>query len=162
MVDLGVIQGKAKIFVEVCRGSVGGQTVAMKALVSQFHALDITQLNRGGWLLPSTTYDWVWRTGKGAHIVTVTIAVGDSAVELSFPIESIRVRQRVSLAYSAGPHGGKRPWFACPQCQRRVGVLYHSPSRPFFCRRCYGLAYPSQYQTRDRSYGRQHRMISQD
>lgn len=86
----------------------------MKALVTQFHALNVTQLNRGGWLYPNTTYEWVWRTGKGAHVVTVTIAVRESGLELSFPIESTRVLQRVSLAYSAGPHGGKRPLVYLP------------------------------------------------
>ncbi|MDF0649993.1 MAG: hypothetical protein CV081_05280 [Nitrospira sp. LK265] len=132
----------------------------MKALVTEFHALDITQLNRG-WLHPNTTFDWVWRTNKGAQIATVKITVLESAVELWFPIESTRAIQPVSLIYSAGPQGGKRPWFACPQCERRVGILYHVPSRPFFCRRCCDLAYPSQYQARNRSYGRRFRGITQ-
>ncbi len=131
----------------------------MKALVSQFHALNVTQLNRGGWLYPNTTYEWVWRTNKGTSIEAVKVTALESAVELSIPLGLTRMLQRVSLIYSAGPHGGKRPWFACPQCQRRVGILYHAPSLPFFCRRCCNLAYPSQYQSRERSHGRRHRMV---
>lgn len=131
----------------------------MKALVTQFHALNVTQLNRGGWLYPNTTYEWVWRTNKGSSIEAVQITALESAVELSIPVESTRMLQRVSLIYSTGPHGGKRPWFTCPQCQRRVGILYHAPFHPFFCRRCCNLAYPSQYQSRDQSYDRRHRMV---
>lgn len=131
----------------------------MKALVTQFHALNVTQLNRGGWLYPNTTYEWVWRTNKGSSIEAVKITALESAVELSIPVESTRMLQRVALIYSTGPHGGKRPWFTCPRCQRRVGILYHAPFRPFFCRRCCNLAYPSQYQSRDQSYGRRHRMV---
>ncbi len=131
----------------------------MKHLVTQFHALNITQLSRG-WLHPFTNYDWVWRTCKGTQIAVVTITVLESAMELSFPIASTRALQRVPLVYSSGPHGGKRPWFACPRCLRRVGILYHVPSRPFFCRRCSDLAYPSQYQSRNRSYGRRYRSIT--
>ena len=71
-----------------------------------------------------------------------------------------RLHQKVQLTYSLGPRGGKRPWFVCPTCRRRVGLLYHAEGLPFRCRTCYGLAYPSQYQSRDQSYGRQARMVS--
>ena len=38
--------------------------------------------------------------------------------------------------------------------------LYHADGLPFRCRTCRKLAYPSQYQSRDQSYGRQPRMVS--
>jgi hypothetical protein len=43
------------------------------------------------------------------------------------------------------PHfGGKRAWFACPQCGRRVGMLYQPlAGDPWACRRCHALAYRS-------------------
>ena len=66
----------------------------MKALVTQFHALNVTQLNRGGWLYPNTTYEWVWRTNKGSSIATVQITALKSAVELSILVESTRMLQR--------------------------------------------------------------------
>ena len=58
----------------------------MKRLVSEFHALDINELARGGWLDPFSTYDWVWRTNKGAHQTTVTITVLTDALQLLFPM----------------------------------------------------------------------------
>ncbi|HSL01951.1 MAG TPA: hypothetical protein VK901_00250 [Nitrospiraceae bacterium] len=133
----------------------------MKSLVTQYHALDIKELARGGYLYPFSTYDWVWRTNKGAQQTTVTITVLTDALQLVFPMYGVEsARQDVRLTYSLGPRGGKRPWFACPTCRRRVGVLCHASGLPFRCRICCKLAYPSQYQSRDQSYGRQLRMVS--
>ncbi len=43
--------------------------------------------------------------------------------------------------------GGERYWFLCPFCGDRVGVLYLG-GKKFGCRRCYNLAYKSQYAPR--------------
>lgn len=40
-------------------------------------------------------------------------------------------------------YGGSRRWYLCPDCQRRVAILYGAEKR-FLCRHCYGLAYTSQ------------------
>jgi len=133
----------------------------MKFLVTQYQALNINDLARGGWLYPFSKYDWVWRTNKGAHQTTVAITVVTDALELVFAMYGIAgIHQKVSLTYSFGPRGGKRPWFVCPTCPRRVSVLYHATGLPFRCRICCKLAYPSQYQSRDQSYGRQARIVS--
>lgn len=133
----------------------------MKALVTQYHALNILDLARGGYLYPFSRYDWVWRTNKGAHQTTVTITVVTDALQLLFSMCGVEnVLQRVQLTNSVGPRGGKRPWFVCPTCPRRVGVLYHANGLPFRCRTCYGLTYPSQHPSRNQSYGRQARMVS--
>lgn len=39
-------------------------------------------------------------------------------------------------------YGGTRPWFQCPQCNGRVGVLYCWGR--FACRKCFRLCYSSQ------------------
>lgn len=132
----------------------------MKQLVSGFHALDIKVLARRGYLYPFSKYDWVWRTDKGTQQTSIAVAVIQDSLQVVFPMGAQRVHQTIQLTYSLGPQGGKRPWFACPTCQRRVGVLYHADGLPFRCRTCCDLAYPSQYQSRDQSYGRQLRGIS--
>jgi hypothetical protein len=133
----------------------------MKGLVTQNHALNINDLARGGWLHPFSRYDWVRRTNKGTRQTTVTITVLMDALKLVVPMPGLAgVLQRVQLTYSLGPQGGKRPWFSCPTCRRRVGLLYHANGLPFRCRICCKLAYPSQYQSRNQSYGRQPRMVS--
>lgn len=95
----------------------------MKGLVTQYHALSIKELARGGWLAPLATYDWVWRTHKGTQQTSVVITVLNESLRLVYLLGSHRIRQDVRLTYSIGAQGGKRPWFVCPQCQRRVGML---------------------------------------
>ena len=133
----------------------------MKSLVTQYHALNIKELARGGWLYPFSKYDWVWRTNKGTQETSVSMTVLEDALRLVFPMrDRTSVHQGVRLTYSIGPRGGKRPWFECPTCRRRVGVLYHADGLPFRCRICCDLAYPSQYRSQDQSYGRQFRGVS--
>jgi hypothetical protein len=94
----------------------------MKSLVTQYHALNINELARGGWLYPFSKYDWVWRTNKGAHQTTATITVLKDSLQLLFAMGiHQRVLQDVQLTYSLGPRGGQRTWFRCPACPRRVG-----------------------------------------
>ncbi len=45
------------------------------------------------------------------------------------------------------PSGGERPWFLCPKCARRCGILYAIRSR-LFCRKCGRLSYESQNEPR--------------
>lgn len=132
----------------------------MKRLVTEFHALDINELARGWWLYPFSKYDWVWRTHRGTQATTVSITVLNDSLQVLFETRMQRMTQTVRLTYSIGPCGGKRPWFVCHGCQRRVGVLYYATERPFRCRICCDLAYPSQYVSRDQSYGRRHRCLS--
>ena len=48
----------------------------------------------------------------------------------------------VYLMYTHCFFGGKRAWFTCPLCNRRVGVLYrHDDS--LGCRECFNLTYHS-------------------
>jgi len=131
----------------------------MKSLVTEFHALHINALVSLP-LIPFSKFVWVWRRHKSTQETTVPITVLQDALQLLFPVSTDRVWQRVQLTHSRGPRGGKRIWFLCPTCRRRVGVLYHKNGLPFRCRTCCGLAYPSQYESRNQSYGRQHRMMS--
>ena len=133
----------------------------MKTLVTQYHALNVTELARGGRLYPFSKYDWVWRTNKGANQTTVSITVLMDGLQVIFPTgDGTCARQDVRLTYSLGPHDGKRTWFSCPTCRRRVGVLYHANGLPFRCRTCCKLAYPSQYQSRYQRYGQRARIVS--
>lgn len=132
----------------------------MKRLVTEALALDITVLAQGGWLIPFSAYDWVWWTQKRSIMKSMTITVLQDARQLVYPMGPQRILQTIRLTSTSRPRGGKRPWFLCPACQRRVGLLYYVNKQPFRCRICCELAYPSQYQSRDRSYGRQHRMVS--
>ena len=43
--------------------------------------------------------------------------------------------------------GGMRTWLRCPSCQGQFGTLYLERGK-FACRKCRGLAYPSQLKSR--------------
>jgi hypothetical protein len=51
----------------------------------------------------------------------------------------------ITLAWDRCPLGGARPYFVCPQCQRRAQHLF--PQYGFACRHCTGLIYRSQTST---------------
>ena len=132
----------------------------MKSLVMQYDALDIRILSRKGYLAPFSKFDWVWRTAGHNCRFSVSITVLQDALQLLYRWGPDSVHQKVWLTYSIGAHGGKRPWFVCTTCRRRVGVLYHANERPFRCRTCSGLAYPSQYQSKRHGHGQRYSLIN--
>ena len=71
-----------------------------------------------------------------------------TAIRLTLPGEQFDLK--VQLLTTRQALAGERRWFACPNCGRRVGCLY-APwiNEPFWCRRCHGLLYDSQFAGRD-------------
>ena len=54
------------------------------------------------------------------------------------------VRYPVRLVDTPCNFGGRRWWFTCPICKRRVAKLYLPPGAKYFgCRHCYNLTYQS-------------------
>jgi hypothetical protein len=51
----------------------------------------------------------------------------------------------VRIVWMAAPFGGRRAYFACPQCSGRADILYAAPD--LACRRCHRLAYWTENQT---------------
>lgn len=50
--------------------------------------------------------------------------------------------QAIGLTKTFCNYGGFRYWFICPNCQKRVGVIYKKPfSDLFLCRLCQDLVY---------------------
>lgn len=48
----------------------------------------------------------------------------------------------VVLCSTRSGYGGRRYWFFCPGCERRVGILFTTVPHPM-CRSCAGLTFPS-------------------
>ena len=53
-----------------------------------------------------------------------------------------QMTQEISFDWTLCNYGGKRPWFICGNCGRRVAVLYGA-GKYFACRHCYDLTYRS-------------------
>jgi hypothetical protein len=116
----------------------------MKPLVTDCDALDIRQLAHETGLSHGTRRQWSWYHPNGSLKGTIAIAVLRERLLLAYTQAGTAIHELVPITYSTGCGGGRRPWFQCPACQRRVALLYKHGVR-FRCRRCWALGYPSQY-----------------
>jgi hypothetical protein len=53
------------------------------------------------------------------------------------------VKQTITIDRTPCNYGGTRKWFLCPNCNKRVAILYQVNTL-FLCRHCYRLPYASQ------------------
>jgi len=122
--------------------------------------LDVLRLYKKGCLDPGYwTWRWQWSSGQES---TINIIASGDKLRLSFRTRSgggewEEVEQDVPLDWTPCHFGGTRPWFYCPRCGRRVGVLYGG--KRFYCRTCHRLAYRCQSETKqDRILRQAHKM----
>jgi len=66
--------------------------------------------------------------------------VGNSTTTVAIAGERVEISQTPCFL------GGARPYFLCPECDRRVAILYNH--RYWACRNCHGLAYASENEAR--------------
>jgi hypothetical protein len=124
-----------------------------KSCTSDKRALDVRQLQRGGFLKPGRSIGWTWsRNGKPE--ANIDIQVHTDMVKLVYQVrqnggEQQSMNYPVRLAWTACHYGGQRAWWLCPVagCGRRVAVLYGGAV--FACRHCQKLAYKCQRETPD-------------
>jgi hypothetical protein len=114
-----------------CSGRHGG-----KRTTNRLHLLDIRRIKRAG----SLEVGLYSRTGN------VEIHAGPGRVTLNYRCENqvgewLEYRYAVSLDWTPCNYGGKRPWWVCPECSKRVAILYGG--RRYACRHCHDLTYKS-------------------
>lgn len=85
---------------------------------------------------------WAWWV-DGEKTGSISYASDGHALTLSYSLSGEPIRQRVPILTSACTYGGRRYWFGCPRCGRRVAVLYLR-NLGFGCRHCCRVAYASQ------------------
>lgn len=123
-----------------------------KPCTDERRSLDVRRLQREGLLVKGNTFPWRW-TRHGETIAEIQVVVGNDCVVLNY-------QQRwgaspyqlccntVMLDWTGCNYGGRRPWWLCPVCGRRVAVLY-SGRGGYSCRHCAQLAYRSQRETQE-------------
>ena len=78
-------------------------------------------------------------------------------LRLSYTHKGEALSPVIALGTSPCHYGGSRPWFFCPSCNARVGVLFGA--RLFTCRHCRKLSYQSQrVSTKDRLWEKRNRL----
>jgi hypothetical protein len=112
----------------------------------------IGALEPGAWKLVSWT-----RRGEPAGDITTRMSKDGWSITLDYRIRTTGedawrpIREEIFLEHTPCNYGGERPWFSCPGCRKRRGVLYSVNGR-FRCRQCHDLAYSSTREdTLDRS-----------
>ncbi len=124
-------------------GGIGsGQYLRMKKgklTVEKVFSLNIIDLYKEGALSPETyCLCGQWRR----RIYNITTKANNDNLDILFTLKGRQTQQRVHIDWTKCFYGGKRPWFFCPSCNRRVAILYIS-NRCFACRKCSELTYTS-------------------
>lgn len=133
---------------------------SVRPTVESYRSLDIGKLQKQGALQSGSVASMSWsdnRTGK----TVASFGARTSSGKVVFSYRYARrgddwqdVEEPVAITWTSCNYGGRRPWFICPGCSRRVAILYMG-GRNFLCRHCHGLAYASQRETwSDRSMRR--------
>jgi hypothetical protein len=117
-----------------------------------FRSIDIKEFNQRGWLdiTGLTTLTW---SRNGEKTATVQFLVWTGVQFPSKPNITLRYKSRsngadwrsmdypIELQATNCNYGGIRYWFTCPECSKRVCVLYNGDI--FKCRTCLGLVHKS-------------------
>lgn len=118
-----------------------------------YRSIDVRDLHRRGLTRPQHQGIVTWRR---KNMVTGRISFYSAENEIRFVYthtspssDKSSLDYRVQLSWSDCHLGGKRPWFLCSNCNKRVAILYCA--KYFVCRHCLKLNYQS---TRERSFDR--------
>lgn len=110
-------------------------------------AIDIRGLQRDRELVPGRRTSITWSRG-GLSAAQVEIEVQRNQLKIRYVLVSSSgqhepVECAVPIASTPCNYGGVRRWFCCPDCKRRIAVIYIQ-GRSCSCRRCSDLVYRSQ------------------
>jgi hypothetical protein len=117
----------------------------VKRTTNQMHDLDIRRVHRAGNLTPGVYSGWSWKWLLG-NVSSISLYAGGGGVTLSYSItnregQRQEYRYRVGIEWTPCNYGGQRPWWTCPECGRRVAILFGG--RKYACRHCHDLTYKS-------------------
>ena len=107
------------------------------------NTLDVRNWQRDHLLIPGHRFSSFWtRNGQPNGSISVIVNTasvnliyrhgGDTGQDMNYP---------VMIDWTPCNYGGRRAWWLCPCCERRVAVLYSG--KIFACRQCHQLNYAS-------------------
>ncbi len=128
-------------------GSGMGIRCEAKLTTDSVPAIDIRQLQRSRELMPGNRIVKTWTRG-GLIAAQVEIDIQHNQLRIRYVrMSSSGEREPVGcvVPISSTPcnYGGVRRWFCCPECKKRIAVIY-LVGRGCACRHCHGLVYSSQ------------------
>ena len=114
--------------------------------------VDVRFMRKQGWLYNGAFGSLSW-TCRGEPSGSVNYRVSNDILILSYQSRRNRnaewepVEQYIPILSTPCNYGGKRFWWQCPRCGRRVAVLYGA-GKYFLCRHCHNLSYSSQQESK--------------
>jgi hypothetical protein len=108
-----------------------------------WHSIPLSYLRRKKLLKPYGYASLSW-TNRGQTTGSIGIYMQPDHLMLRYAIRGEPIEQRINYTDTPSRFNGRRQWLQCPRCFRRCAVLYGG--HRFYCRRCWGLTYSSQYQ----------------
>lgn len=109
--------------------------------IEQCLRLDVRQLARKGLLRPGNWSAWRWwNSYTRDETGSVSILAERGRIDLRYQRGDQPVISPIRLTYTPCHYGGSRPWFICPNCWRRCGVIAFGRGG-WACRECLHLAY---------------------
>ena len=125
----------------------GAGRPAYRVKAEQLQRVEIGRWHRGGYLRAGASFTWSWNRGGDPSGSIGVRVFGEDSLILQYRIGSGDEwrdgTQAIRIDRTPCNYGKTRPWFGCPVCQRRAGVLYLRAGR-FACRRCQRVSYTSQ------------------
>ncbi len=143
---------------------MGRHSWSDKKTVEECKSLDLSWLNRQGYLCGSWwgTIQWKNTLGEVTSSISIMVSVtregfGEDYVRLSYSQTDRFTKEKkkdldykIELVTTPCHFGGVKYWFVCPlvangrYCGRRVAKLYLPGGQTYFgCRHCYNLTYRS-------------------
>jgi hypothetical protein len=124
----------------------GGWNASGKPTTSGAKPLDVNSLNKKGALQSGAFSQSSWTRGD-EPAGDIQIRAHEGFIKLIYKARTDggdwqKVDETVPLVWVPCHFGGQRPYFLCPQCERRIVKLYGLIR--FFCRTCNNLTYSSQ------------------
>lgn len=107
--------------------------------------IDVQTLHRAGLLLAGTS-TWTWpapQNKRGTAGRGFGVDADEWGITLRFYVNEVECARRIGITRTLCNFGGTRPWFVCPACGERVGVLFQL-SAEYLCRHCHKVSYRSQ------------------
>lgn len=123
---------------------------------SDFPSLDIRSLQRKGFLSPGRTH--ICEPISTEYTETTNIQTEDDQMTIHFCVQSgatlvKHASYKFMIDWMACNLGGKRAFFLCPRCRRRVCLIYFV--NQWGCRHCHNLTYACQGENAQDRYARQ-------
>ena len=125
------------------QGSGRHVRLTRKTTVGECRQLHVLRLYREGLLQPGYETQWGWYNNNGEVISSILLKTLAEGLELSYSFQSKPAKNMhylVTIEWTSCNYGGKRPWFSCPKCHKRVAKLYLKNGY-FYCRKCHNLTY---------------------